>query len=338
MNLAGSDDDEGDYDPWAGHRWREPEDVENAQAILEERITELPIWRQKACDAALAVVRGRQKKFDGDTRCFRSGQTSRSRGATYYRRREFLEAVRQARSAGSTLPGLAIFFVIDGIVEDEYDDDEDFDYDDFWHNYLDVPRWAASPCEEAVSHVLRGYYPDTYIIGQDYFSVDQRKSDSFESDRPFVKLYIMESIRDVESKLAACEWYRENYPKSRPLCEDTMMPNKRGNADFIVKSTPLEYLETLYIWCCLNHNTEMVQNWFMNFAMSQRLNDLFVILEKCDEEWLARLSMRHCLTLPNPELAYRSAWESGRRSFANAIRDLAPFFAGPCSFSKYLQH
>ena len=157
---------------------------------------------------------------------------------------------------------------------------------------------------------MRGYYPDTFMIGNEQFTVSGRKVPDYETDSMYVLIYLQHNIRNLGCLVDAAVWYRQNYPKSRPIREDTLLLNTCGNFE----KTPLEYLAQIYDWCMEETDVNTVQNLFVNLALSGEVADLERIGDIYNDTWIASRNPSQGAT--SPSLRYK-----------RAVIDLAPVFA-----------
>lgn len=311
---ADDDDDAMDDEEERGprHPFRDEEERNDVVALAVSRRTDATAMGRRIIRKALRITSGGDgAKFDGARDVFRAGQCSGG-----YARRTRQRSTLHTDGHGAperNLPGADILFARE-IPKDpkdgkrhwkrSYDDDTDF------HELEWVPFWACDTIEYMLNHAMRGYYIDTFMIGNEQFTVSGRKVPDYETDSMYVLIYLQKNIRNLGCLVDAAVWYRQNYPKSRPIREDTLLLNTCGNFE----KTPLEYLAQIYDWCMEETDVNTVQNLFVNLALSGEVADLERIGDIYNDTWIASRNPSQGAT--SPSLRYK-----------RAVIDLAPVFA-----------
>jgi hypothetical protein len=310
-DAADDDDDpmDDDDDRAQRHPFRDEEERDDVVALAVSRRTDANAMGRRIIRKALRLTCGGDgAAFDGARDVFRAGQCS----GGYHRRMRQRQNLHQTyRQPKRNLPGSDILFAREIPKDDkdglrhwkkEYDDDSNF------HELEWVPFWACDTIEYMLNHAMRGYYPDTFMIGIEKFTVSGRKVPEYETDSMYVLIYLQKNIRNLGCLVDAALWYRQNYANSRPIREDTLQINKCGNFE----KTPLEYLAQIYDWCMEETDVNTVQNLFVNLALSGEVEDLLRIGDIYNDTWIASRKP----TCASPSLRYR-----------RAVIDLAPVFA-----------
>ena len=154
------------------------------------------------------------------------------------------------------------------------------------------------------------------MTGADNFMIGQRVIPDFEADTPWILIYLQKNIRNLESLVDGAVWYRQNYPDSKSLREDTLIMNRTGNFE----TTPLEYLNQMYEWAMEDSDINTVQNLFVNLAISGKSEDLMRIGDVYNDTWIASRNFY----IPCPGKSTKST--STSLLYRRVVIGLAPVF------------